>query len=100
MGLAAVFDIAGSALAAQSQRLNVVASTLANADSASSADGTPYRARQVVFSARPVGASSVGRGVRVSQVIDDPSPARIVFDPKHPLADAQGYVRMPNVDVV
>lgn len=100
MGLAAVFDIAGSALAAQSQRLNVVASNLANAESAVSADGTPYRARQVVFSARPLASSGMGRGVRVTQVIDDPAPARLVFDPKHPLADAQGYVRMPNVNVV
>jgi flagellar basal-body rod protein FlgC len=100
MGLAAVFDIAGSALAAQSQRLNVVASNLANAESAVSADGTPYQARQVVFSVRPVASSTIGRGVGVTQVINDPAPPRMVFDPKHPLADTQGYVRMPNVNVV
>jgi flagellar basal-body rod protein FlgC len=100
MSLLNVFDIAGSALSAQSQRLNVVASNLANADSAVSADGTPYRAKQVVFSAMPLAAKMEGMGVRVMSVIDDPSPARTVYDPKHPLADAQGYVTMPNVNAV
>jgi len=99
MSLANVFDIASSALSAQSQRLNVVASNLANADSATSSSDTPYKARQVVFSAMPVSqAQSVG--VRVTSLVEDPSPPRLVYDPKHPLADAQGYVTMPNVNVV
>ena len=102
MSLERIFDVSASALTAQSQRLNVVASNLANADSAISADGQPYRARQVVFQAvpsgRPAGASSVG--VRVSSVINDPSPMRRVYEPKHPLADAEGYLTMPNVNVV
>jgi flagellar basal-body rod protein FlgC len=95
-----VFDIAGSALTAQSQRLNAVASNLANADSAVSADGSPYRAKQVVFTATPLAKGMQGMGVRVTSVIDDPSPARLVYDPRHPLADATGYVTMPNVNVV
>ena len=99
MSLLNVFDIASSALSAQSQRLNVVASNLANADSATSSSDTPYKARQVVFSAMPVSqAQSVG--VRVTSLVEDPSPPRLVYDPKHPLADAQGYVTMPNVNVV
>lgn len=105
MSLLNVLDIASSALAAQSQRLNAVASNLANADSATSSSGTPYQARQVVFSAVPLatGAGGVGvggMGVRVTGVIDDPAPPRLVYDPKHPLADAKGYVAMPNVNVV
>ena len=60
MSLFTVFNIASSALAAQSQRLNVVASNLANAESATSADGTPYKARQVVFTATPVGSGEAG----------------------------------------
>jgi flagellar basal-body rod protein FlgC len=100
MSLLHVFDIAGSALGAQSQRLNVVASNLANADSAVSANGTPFRAKQVVFSAQPLSPQMQGMGVRVTDVIDDPSPARMVYDPKHPLADGKGYVTMPNVNVV
>ena len=102
MSLSRIFDIAASALTAQSQRLNVVASNLANADSATGADGQPYHARQVVFQAVPSGrtASASAVGVRVRAVINDPSPMRRVYDPKHPLADADGYLTMPNVNVV
>ena len=99
MNLSNVFDIASSALSAQSQRLNVVASNMANADSAVSSDGTPYRAKQIVFEARPLRPGEMP-AVKVKEVIDDPSPPRLVFDPKHPLADAQGYVKFPNVSVV
>lgn len=100
MNLFSVFDIASSALAAQSQRLNVVASNMANADSAVSADGTPYRAKQVVFQAVPLQGGKASQAVRVTGVIDDPSAPRQVFDPKHPLANGQGYVTYPNVNVV
>jgi flagellar basal-body rod protein FlgC len=95
-----VFDIASSGLAAQSQRLNVVASNLANADSAVSADGTPYRAKQVVFEAVPLKPGAAAQAVKVNAVVDDPSQPRLVYDPKHPLANAQGYVTYPNVNVV
>ena len=109
MSLLNVFEIAGSAMSAQSQRLNAVASNLANADSVTSSNGQPYRAKQVVFSAVPVaGASASGskaagaaaNGVAVTSVIEDTSPARKVYDPKHAMADAQGYVTMSNVNVV
>ena len=100
MNLGNVFDIAASALSAQSQRLNVVASNMANADSAVSADGTPYRAKQVVFRAVPQQRGDPAQAVRVEGVVDDPSPPRLVYDPKHPLADPQGYVTFPNVNVV
>ena len=100
MPLLNVFDISASALTAQSQRLNAVASNLANADSAVSADGSAYRAKQVVFTATPLSKGMQGMGVRVTSMIDDPSPARLVYDPRHPLADATGYVTMPNVNVV
>lgn len=100
MSLTNVFDIASSALSAQSQRLNVVASNLANADSATSSSGTPYKARQVVFTAMPVARTRDSMGVRVTSLVEDPSPARLVYDPGHPLADTKGYVTMPNVNVV
>ena len=93
------FHIAGSALSAQSMRLNAVASNLANADSVSGADGKPYRAKQVVFEATPVNGQA-GQGVRVKQVVEDASPGRLVYDPKSPAADEKGYVTMPNVSVV
>lgn len=97
MSLFNVFNIAGSGMAAQSQRLNVVASNLANADSATGADGKPYRAKEVVFSATPMGGS---QGVKVVAVAESNAPMKMVFDPKSPLADAKGYVAMPNVNVV
>ena len=95
-----VFDIAASALSAQSQRLNVVASNLANADSAVSADGTPYRAKQIVFRATPLTDSKASQGVKAIGVVEDASAPRIAYDPKHPLADAQGYVTYSNVNAV
>lgn len=98
MSLFNVFNISGSAMSAQAQRLNTVASNLANADSATSANGKPYKAKQVVFSAIPTDSPDTS-GVRVQKIIEDPSPAKVVYDPKHPLADANGYVTMPNVNV-
>ncbi|MBB1592680.1 MULTISPECIES: flagellar basal body rod protein FlgC [unclassified Achromobacter] len=103
MSLLSIFDIAGSALSAQSQRMNVSASNMANADSVVGPDGQPYRARQVVFQVNPAAGQAMGQeigGVRVAGVIQDPSPLKQVYDPKHPLADAQGYISMPNVDPV
>ena len=98
MSLFNVFNISGSAMSAQSQRLNTVASNLANADSATSANGQPYKAKEVVFSAIPSNSPGV-EGVKVQQVIEDQSPARMVYNPKHPAANADGYVAMPNVNV-
>jgi flagellar basal-body rod protein FlgC len=99
MSLFSVFNISGSAMSAQAQRLNVVASNLANADSVTSSNGQPYRAKQVVFSAESVDGSNA-TGVRVQQVVEDAASPRLVYDPKHPLADDKGYVAMPNVNVV
>lgn len=101
MSLYSIFDIAGSAMTAQSMRLNVVASNMANADSATSSTGEPYRAKQVMFAATPIKDGMQGAsGVRVTSVIEDPAPMRRIYDPKHPLADDKGYVTMPNVNVV
>ncbi|KJK26100.1 flagellar basal body rod protein FlgC [Burkholderiaceae bacterium 16] len=95
-----IFEVAGSAMAAQSQRLNVTASNLANADSAVGPNGQPYRAKQVVFGlAATPGQSDIG-GVQVEGVLEDPSPPRMVHNPTHPLANADGYVTMPNVNPV
>jgi flagellar basal-body rod protein FlgC len=103
MSLFNVFNIAGSAVQAQSQRLNVVASNLANAESVAGPDGQPYKARHVVFQTQAIGTRQADQqtpGVRVSQIIEDDAPLRKVYDPKHPLADEQGYISMPNVNPV
>jgi flagellar basal-body rod protein FlgC len=89
MSMLNVFNIAGSALAAQSARLNAVASNLANADSVAGPDGQPYRAKQVVFAA-PAGRGRRRRRAR-HQVVESAAPLRMVYDPKNPAADGQGY---------
>ncbi len=98
MSLFNVFSVAGSAMSAQSMRLNTTASNLANADSATSASGEAYRAKQVVFEAVPIEGGSTA--VKVREVVEDPSPLKQMYDPKNPLADDKGYVTMPNVNVV
>jgi len=99
MSLFSVFNVSGSALSAQSQRLNVVASNLANADSVTSSNGQPYRAKQVIFSAEPVDSSGA-TGVRVQAVVEDATAPQLRYDPKHPLADEKGYVATPNVNPI
>jgi len=94
-----IFNVAGSAMAAQSQRMNVTASNLANAESVAGPDGMPYRAKQVVFEVAGAGGQDIG-GVRVARVMEDSAPARMLFDPRNPHANADGYVAMPNVNVV
>ena len=98
MSMLNVFQIAGSALNAQSLRLNATASNLANADSVTSEDGQPYRAKQVVFAARPV-AGPAAVGVQVTQVVESAAPLRLVYEPNNPAANPDGYVEMPNVNV-
>jgi flagellar basal-body rod protein FlgC len=103
MSLFSTLDIASSALSAQSYRLNVVASNLANADSATSSTGQPYRAREVVFAAQPLGSAggpAGGDGVRVAGVVEKPGPMKLVYQPGNPLANQKGYVAMPNVNPV
>ncbi|SMC16761.1 flagellar basal-body rod protein FlgC [Andreprevotia lacus DSM 23236] len=100
MSLFSVFDIAGSALQAQSMRLNAVASNMANAESVTSSNGQPYRAKQVVFQATPVNGDKRAVGVKVAKVYEDQSPPKLVYDPKNPLADGNGYIAMPNVNPV
>ena len=100
MSMNDVFRIAASALTAQSQRLNTTASNLANAESAAGPDGKVYRAKQVVFQADPIGNRPESAGVLVARVVEDTAEPRKTYDPKHPMADADGYVSMPNVNVV
>lgn len=99
MSLFNVFNIASSSMNAQSQRLNVVASNLSNADSTTSSTGEPYRARQVVFSAVET-QNSHAKGVKVAGIVHDKSPMKMVYEPGHPMANDEGYVEMPNVNVV
>lgn len=109
MSLSNVFGIAGSAMSAQSVRLNTTASNLANAESISSSEGETYRARKPVFAVQmmqEMGTSSLdaslnaGAGVQVTEIVESQSPLRPVYNPNHPMADEQGYIYYPNVNVV
>lgn len=105
MSMFQIFKVAGSAVSAQSQRLNVVASNLANADTVAGPDGQAYKARQVVFQTEFMAAAGAAgangsAGVRVSNVTEDQTPGRRVHDPKNPAADGEGYVTYSNVNAV
>ncbi|MDR1849420.1 MAG: flagellar basal body rod protein FlgC [Zoogloeaceae bacterium] len=101
MSLFNVFKISSSAMTAQSIRLNTVASNIANVDSTTTANGSPYRSKQVVFQATPLyEKDESSQGVKVTQIVESAAPYRMNFDPYNPLADEKGYVRMPNVDPV
>jgi flagellar basal-body rod protein FlgC len=103
-----VFDIAGSGMAAQSVRINTVASNLANANSVSGDPGKVYRARHPVFEAvrgAVTGAAGASRAeasaaVRVAGIVEADAPAMARYEPGNPLADPNGYVYAPNVNVV
>ena len=102
MSLFRVFDISGSALRAQTARLNTTASNMANADSISSSTGQTYRSRQPVFAAQLDAAGSDGEaaGVDVLGIVESQAPLRREYRPDHPLSDSQGYVNLPNVNPV
>ncbi len=103
MSMLNIFNVAGSAISAQSQRLNVVASNLANADTVAGPDGQAYKARQVTFQTQLMGATpsdAASAGVTVSTISESDLPGRRVHDPKHPGADAEGYVTYSNVNAV
>ena len=96
-----IFDIAGSGMSAQSLRLNVTASNLANAESISGNAAGVYRAREPVFSAvMDKLAGDDAASVRVLGVVENDAPVQSRYEPCHPLADAQGYIYLPNVNVV
>jgi flagellar basal-body rod protein FlgC len=99
MSMFKIFDVSGSAASAQTQRLNVVASNVANADTVAGPDGQAYKARHVVFQSLLMGEATA-TGVQVSQVIESQNEGRRVHDPKHPAADAQGYVTYSNVNPI
>jgi flagellar basal-body rod protein FlgC len=99
MSMFSIFSVSGSAISAQSQRLNVVASNLANVDAVAGPDGSAYKARQVVFQTELMGAEG-SAGVRVKEITENDTPGRKVLDPTNTLADADGYVTHSNVNQV
>ncbi|HPU45391.1 MAG: flagellar basal body rod protein FlgC [Clostridiaceae bacterium] len=110
------FNISSSALTAQRLRMDVIAQNIANVNTTRTEDGTPYRRKTLVFQEREsapfsqylsrasrerfLSGSGAGGGVRVTAIVEDPSPFREVYDPGHPDADENGIVQMPNVDII
>jgi flagellar basal-body rod protein FlgC len=99
MSMFSIFNVSGSAVSAQSQRLNVVASNLANADAVAGPDGRAYKSRQVLFETVPMG-SEESSGVKVSAIKESNEPFKRTHNPNHPGADAEGYVTQSNVNPV
>ncbi len=102
MGIFDALNTAASALTAQRLRMDVISSNLANANTTRTDKGEAYRREMVVFESRPSErrAGLPTHGVRVSGVIEDESPFRLVYDPEHPDANGEGYVSYPNVNPV
>jgi flagellar basal-body rod protein FlgC len=99
MSMFSIFNISGSAISAQSQRLNVVASNLANADAVAGPDGQGYKGRQLMFETTALGNDG-SLGVRVTGVKESNDPMKKVHNPSHPSADTDGYVTQSNVNPV
>ncbi len=102
MALLDIFNIAGSAMSAQTVRMNVTASNLANVDSTGSSPEQTYRARQPVFESVIANFMGDGQsiGVRVSQIVESQAELRQQYQPEHPSANEQGYIYLPNVDPI
>lgn len=103
-------NVSASALSAERTRMNLISSNLANASTTRTPEGGPYKRKDAVFAATPVKTPFAGmldkaanrdiRRVEVTQIIEDQRPPRLLYDPGNPEANAQGYVAMPNVNVV
>ncbi|MBR9726748.1 flagellar basal body rod protein FlgC [Shewanella intestini] len=109
MGLFNIFNVSGSGMSAQSVRLNTTASNIANADSVSSSIDKTYRARHPVFEAELAkandmqaggGHSGQGQSVKVAGIVESDKPLIKEFSPDHPMADSDGYIYKPNVNVM
>ena len=112
MGFFNSLDIGASGLTAQRVRMDTISQNIANVNTTRTADGTPYRRKDVLFEERSDSNTfssmlssasdklSNGQGVRVTKIVEDTSDFKKVYDPGHQDADEDGYVSMPNVDVV
>ncbi|HHX94554.1 MAG TPA: flagellar basal body rod protein FlgC [Clostridia bacterium] len=97
------FAISGSALSAQKLRLDLIANNIANINSTRTQEGGPYKRLMPVFEERLREAAAgefKGYGVKVSKIVKDSSPPRLEYNPEHPDANAEGFVEMPNINIV
>ncbi len=102
MSMFKIFDTAASGMSAQSLRLNLVASNMANVDAVSSSAGETYRARQPVFQAmlNQMNPDEPAVGVRLQGVVESEAPLQMEYAPNHPMANDDGYIFRPNINMV
>lgn len=93
--------ISASALSAQRQRMNVIASNMANVNSTRTEQGGPYKRKEIIFSVTPLeSAAGTVEGVSVVDIVESGEPFKLIHDPSHPDARNDGYVEMPNINVI
>lgn len=111
MGFLNSINVSASGLTAEKLRMDVISKNIANANTTRTADGTPYRRQVVVFEGADANVpfsqylsnaskTMIGGGVKVKGIIEDKTPFKLVYEPGHPDADADGYIKMPNVDIM
>lgn len=110
MGMFRSIDISSSGLTAERLRMDVISNNIANVNTTRTEDGGPFRRKMAIFEARHaygqreyqdrINPQEPGRGVRVNAIMDDMTPFKLEYNPSHPDADAEGYVRRPNIDIV
>ncbi|NLM17353.1 MAG: flagellar basal body rod protein FlgC [Candidatus Riflebacteria bacterium] len=110
MGIFRAIDISSSGLTAESLRMDVISNNIANVNTTRTESGEPFRRQMVIFEARgaygqrsyldKINPPKAGRGVRVNRIMEDMSPFKLEYEPNHPDADENGYVRRPNISIV
>lgn len=110
MSIFRALDTAATGLTAERLRMDVISNNIANVNTTRTQRGGPFRRQLCIFQARTAAPGfplkertlpeTVGRGVRVQRIMDDPTPFKLAYDPNHPDADSNGYVRLPNVNIV
>jgi flagellar basal-body rod protein FlgC len=97
-----IFKVSASALDAQRGRMNTIASNMANVHSTKTDAGGPYIRKEVVFSPFPIGSDNptTMQGVKLEKIVDSQDPIKKLYDPGHPDADKEGFVSMPNVNIL
>ena len=110
MSVFGAMDVSATGMTAQQLRMDPISENIANVNTTRGADGRPYRRKTVVFNEKsyPTFSESlsmankhnIGKGVKVTRIVEDPSEGRLVYDPAHPDANEDGYVTLPNVNTV
>jgi len=110
MGMFRAIDTSASGLTAERLRMDVISNNIANVNTTRTEDGNPFRRKMVIFEARTahggrpfqdrINPQEPGKGVRVNAIMEDMTPFKMEYDPNHPDADAEGYIRRPNINIV